>query len=128
MRDQTKDRRRGRGRRGEWLAGLLLRLKGYRILARNWRCALGEIDIVAEQRSCIVFVEVKTRASRSAGSPEEAVTRAKRERLVRLGQAYLGQLRGRARAARFDVIAVESGWPWPKVRHIRDAFRADGLV
>jgi putative endonuclease len=107
---------------------LLLRLKGYRIRARNWRCSLGEIDIVAEQRSIIVFVEVKSRRSTSAGVPEEAVTRSKQERLVRLAQLYLQQLRGPARTGRFDVIAIEPGRLLPRIRHIRDAFRADGLA
>ncbi len=118
---------RGRtARRGERLAALLLRAKGYRIEARNWRCPLGEIDIVAWHRGTLVFVEVKARTGGRAGSPEEAVTREKQRRLVRLAQAYIGR-RAEPPPCRFDVVAV-SGHGWlPAVRHLRGAFRADGL-
>ncbi len=120
---------RGRtARRGEAIASLCLRLKGYRIEARNWRCALGEIDIVAWDGDTLVFVEVKTRAGRSAGSPEEAVTGAKQRRIVGLAQAYLGKRRGDPPPCRFDVVAVEGAAPWPRIRHLRSAFRADGLA
>jgi putative endonuclease len=114
-------------RRGEAAAALLLRLKGYRIEARNWRCRLGEVDIVAWDRDTLVFVEVKTRASRAAGPPEEAVTAAKQRRLVLLAQAFLAQRRGETPPCRFDVVAVESGSPWPRLRHLKAAFRTDGL-
>jgi putative endonuclease len=118
---------RGRtARRGERLAAWLLRAKGYRIEARNWRCPLGEIDIVAWHRDTLVFVEVKTRTGGSAGAPEEAVTGEKQRRLVRLAQAYLGR-RAEPPPCRFDVVAVSGrGW-FPALRHLRGAFRADGL-
>ena len=115
-------------RRGEALAALCLRLKGYRVEARNWRCAFGEIDIVAWDGDTLVFVEVKTRAGRSAGPPEEAVTAAKQRRLVSLAQAYLGRRRGEPPPCRFDVVAVEGRAAWPRIRHVRAAFRADGLA
>ena len=121
------DRRRTVARRGEALAALLLRLKGYRIEARNWRCALGEVDIIAWDRETLVFVEVKARRGTSAGSPEEAVTPAKQLRLVRLAEAYLAHRRGETPPCRFDVVAVGGGSGWPRVRHLRAAFRADGL-
>ncbi len=119
---------RGRtARRGEALAALFLRLKGYRIEARNWRCQLGELDIIAWDGDTLVFIEVKTRTGRTAGSPEEAVTAGKQRRLALLAQAYLGQRRGEPPPCRFDVIAVEGSAPWPRVRHLKTAFRADGL-
>ena len=121
------DRRRDVARRGEALAALLLRCKGYRIAARNWRCALGEVDIIAWQGETLVFVEVKARRDRALGAPEEAVTPAKRQRLVRLAQAYLASRGGTCPPCRFDVVAVE-GRVLPRVRHLRNAFRADGLV
>ena len=127
MRSGVGDRGRT-ARRGEALAALFLRVKGYRIEARNWRCSLGEIDIVASQGDTLVFVEVKTRSGRSAGLPEEAVTPAKRHRLVRLAQAYLGRLRGDPPPCRFDVIAVEGRGAIPRLRHLQAAFRADGLA
>jgi putative endonuclease len=113
-------------RRGETLAALLLRCKGYRIAARNWRCSFGEIDIIAWEREMLVFVEVKARRDRALGAPEEAVTTAKQQRLVRLAQAYLATRSGPPPPCRFDVIAVE-GRTLPRVRHLRNAFRADGL-
>lgn len=127
MQSRVGDRGRT-ARRGEALAALLLRVKGYRIEARNWRCSLGEIDIVAGKGDTLVFVEVKTRAGRSAGSPEEAVTASKQQRLVRLAHAYLAHRSGEIPACRFDVIAVESGRMLPRVRHLQAAFRADGLL
>jgi putative endonuclease len=120
---------RGRtARRGEALAALFLRLKGYRIEARNWRCPLGEIDIVASKGDTLVFVEVKTRAGRSAGLPEAAVTRGKQQRLVRLAQAYLTHCHAEVPPCRFDVVAVEAITPMPRIRHLKAAFRADGLA
>jgi putative endonuclease len=122
------DSRRGTARRGEALAALFLRLKGYRIDARNWRCPLGELDIVAWDRDTLVFVEVKARSGTSAGAPEEAVDARKQARLVQLAQAYLARSRGPTPPCRFDVIAVEGGGLWPRLRHLRAAFRADGMV
>jgi putative endonuclease len=122
------DSRRGTARRGEALAALFLRLKGYRIEARNWRCPLGELDIVARDRDTLVFVEVKARSGASAGAPEEAVDLRKQTRLVQLAQAYLAHCRGSMPPCRFDVIAVEGGGVWPRLRHLRAAFRADGMI
>lgn len=122
------DPRRGTARRGEALAALWLRVKGYRIEARNWRCPLGEIDIVASIGDTLVFVEVKARTGTGAGSPEEAVTTAKQKRLVQLANAYLARRHGETPACRFDVIAVEGGRVLPRVTHLQAAFRADGLI
>jgi putative endonuclease len=123
-----KDPRRGTARRGEVLAVFFLKLKGYRIEARNWRCPRGEIDIVALDHETLVFVEVKARTGTGAGLPEEAVTGAKQRRLVQLAQAYLARRHGETPPCRFDVIAVEGGRLLPRVRHLRAAFRADGLA
>ena len=119
--------RRGTARRGEAIAALFLRLKGYRIEARNWRCPLGEIDIVAWDRDTLVFVEVKARTGTSAGAPQEAVNARKQARLIQLAEAYLARHRGPTPPCRFDVIAVERRRPFPRIRHLRAAFRADGL-
>ena len=72
------------GRRGEQLAAQYLERAGFRILDRNWRCAEGEIDIVAAERRVLVVCEVKTRSGVGYGSPLDAITRAKRSRLRRL--------------------------------------------
>lgn len=122
------DSRRRRARWGEGIAAAWLRLKGYRIEARNWRCPQGELDLVARDGDTLVFIEVKTRASASAGRPEEAVDRRKQARLVRLAQAYLARLGGEPPPCRFDVVAVEGSTLIPRVRHLRAAFRADDLT
>ena len=74
-----------------------------------------------------MFVEVKTRTDRSAGAPEDAVNRRKQQRLVQLAQAYLAKRRDAEVPCRFDVVTVEGRFPLPRVRHLRAAFRADGL-
>jgi putative endonuclease len=117
--------RSGRARRGEALAALLLRLKGYRIEARNWRCPAGELDIVARRGKTLVFVEVKTRRGGAAGPPEDAVDERKRRRLVLLARTYLSRFSGEPPPCRFDVIAVDLAAFVPRLRHLRAAFRAD---
>ena len=77
------------GRRGEQVAVEYLERAGLRILDRNWRCAEGEIDIVAAERQVLVICEVKTRSSTQYGSPLEAITRSKRARLRRLAVRWL---------------------------------------
>lgn len=121
-------RRQSLARQGEALAALWLRLQGFVVEARNWRGGFGEIDIVARRRRLWVFVEVKTRGAGDRFAPEEAVDRRKREQVVRLSRAYLAFRHLGDVPCRFDVIAIR--WPgWlPRLRHYRDAFRADGLV
>jgi putative endonuclease len=105
VRDPT-DRKRF-GASGENLASIWLQEHGYRVLARNWRCPLGELDIVCELGDDIVFVEVKSRRGTLLGAPEEAVTPAKQRRLIRAAQYYLVQRSQEQRSYRIDVVAVE---------------------
>jgi putative endonuclease len=128
MQKKAEARPRKTARWGETLAALLLRFKGYRIEARNWRCPLGEIDIVAWDRGTLVFVEVKARSGTSAGPPEVAVDRRKQGRLVMLAQSYLARRLGELPPCRFDVIAIETRRPVPHLRHLRAAFRADDFM
>jgi putative endonuclease len=100
------DDRQALGRRGENLAARHLTDKGYEIVARNWRCENGELDLVARDSNCLVMVEVRTRRGRALGAPEESVTAAKQARLVTLGQAYI-QETGWLGDWRIDVIAIE---------------------
>jgi len=94
------------GRQGEEIAARHLVAAGYVILARNWRCPAGEVDIVAQQGDTLVVVEVKTRRSRRFGLPEEAITPAKAAVLLACGQ-YLAAEREWAGPWRVDVLAVE---------------------
>lgn len=99
------------GAHGEALAANYLRRHGYAIRETNWRCRLGELDIVAQQQQTLVFVEVRTRSSARLGSPEESVTTAKQRRLAGLAETYLLFLESAGRPWtgpwRIDVVAVE---------------------
>lgn len=97
------------GARGEDIAARYLAARGYRIRERNFRCRLGEIDLVAEDGGVLVFVEVKARRSGRFGLPQEAVTPLKQARLRRLAQYYLLTHGGLERPCRFDVLAVTFG-------------------
>lgn len=93
---------------GERLAAEYLKEQGYHILARNWRCVGGEVDIVAEDVDGLAFIEVKTRRSRVYGAPEEALSPTKVRRLQTAAQAWLAAHTGdRPVDWRIDVVAVE---------------------
>ena len=94
------------GRYGEDVAVAHLEKAGLQILERNWRCALGEIDVVALEGDCLVICEVKTRRSVAAGGPLEAVTRAKLGRLRKLTAAWLAAQERRFENVRIDVVGV----------------------
>ncbi|MFF4778791.1 YraN family protein [Microtetraspora fusca] len=95
------------GRQGEELAAEFLRSRGWSVLARNWRCKAGEIDIVARDGRALVVVEVKTRSGRSHGTAYEAVGRAKLHRLRSLAARWLAEQEERFESVRVDVIALE---------------------
>ena len=101
------DERQKLGRWGEKMAAQHLESQGYVILDRNWRCNRGEIDLVAQEGSVLVFVEVKTRRGRDFGTPEEAITRSKANRLLELGQRYLLERDLEDVEWRVDMVAVE---------------------
>jgi putative endonuclease len=117
--------RRALGIAGEERAAEHLEARGYRIVARNARAGRVEIDLVARRGRLLVFAEVKTRRSRAAGAPEEAVDYRKRERLVHGAAAWLSENPSRGVRVRFDVIACEwdaaRGW---SLRHLEGAFDA----
>jgi len=101
------DRRRALGRLGESLAARELERRGYRIIARNWRCPIGEIDLVAERDDTLVFVEVRTRRGNERGTPQESITPAKQAKLIETAQTYLSENSAEERDWRIDVVAVE---------------------
>jgi putative endonuclease len=95
------------GNTGEKLARDFLKKKGYKIRDTNFRCREGEIDIVAEKKGCLVFVEVRTKASSGFGSPEESVTFAKKEKLIASALTYLNNHQNLPESWRIDFVAVE---------------------
>jgi putative endonuclease len=116
------DNRRFLGDRGEDLAAAFLKKQGYKILERNYRTPLGEVDIIARQRGVLVFIEVKTRRSGKFGSPQEAVHPAKQERLRNLAEYYLSQKRLGEVAVRFDVVGILWQGEKPQIEVIQGAF------
>jgi putative endonuclease len=100
------DRRRQLGDLGERLARDHLIERGFKVLDTNYRCPIGEIDIVAEDGDDLVFVEVRTRRGRELGTPEESITKAKKERLISLAQTYLQEKGVEQRQYRIDLVAV----------------------
>lgn len=109
------------GTKGEELAVKYLKGKGFKIIEKNFRAPFGEIDIIAEDRDTLVFIEVKTRTDDSFGLPFEAVDARKRERMRRIALLYLKNL-GKERPARFDVISIEIKDGSCKIDHIIGAF------
>jgi putative endonuclease len=113
------------GRFGEDLAARHLEAAGLQLLARNWRCADGELDIVARDGDVICFVEVKTRSTTAFGAPVEAMTPAKVARIHRLALRWLNEHGGsvRWRALRFDVVSVVRLAPGgPLLEHLQGVF------
>lgn len=110
------------GRWGEGKAVRYLRRHGYRILARNWRVRIGEIDIIAAKGHDVVFVEVKSGSKPSAIRPELRVGAHKQRKLRALAQAYLRGRRDEAAAIRFDVISVWREGNETKIEHFENAF------
>lgn len=116
-------KRRQLGQWGESVAAYHLEALGWQIVARNWRCARGEIDLVAQAGEILVFVEVKTRRGRALGTPEEGVTPAKGRKLLELAQIYLYKHELADVDWRIDVVAVEldSGGKLLRCDHIPNA-------
>ncbi len=111
------------GPAGEKVAAEHLRRAGYRIVARNYRCPVGEIDLIALDGDSVVFVEVKTRRDTRAADPEVNVTCDKRRRLTRVAKHYLMQKSAQQQPSRFDVVSVVMPSDGkPDVEHFIDAF------
>ena len=117
-------------KKGEALAGKILKKKGYKILKRNYVSKYGEIDIVAYDRGIICFVEVKTRQSENYGPPELAVTKEKRKRIVRTALNYLTINNIEDTDCRFDVVSIlyKEDVNKPDIELLERAFTADDIV
>lgn len=118
------DRRAQVGRRGEDAAAAAYEARGFRVIARNWRCPLGEVDLVVERRGLLVFCEVKARSGTAFGGGFEAVTTAKRRKLRALAEAFLATRDPPPASVRFDVASVHAGPRGPSVQLFEDAFGA----
>ncbi len=112
------------GYEGEQLAVRHLKRLGYRIVCRNYRCLLGEIDIIARHRDVLVFVEVKSRRSQAFGSPKQAITPAKQHKLSQVAWHYLQKHDLTETKARFDVVTVSGTKGAPLFEVIENAFES----
>lgn len=115
------------GQAGETLACRHLESRGLLVLARNFRCRSGEVDVIARDGDTTVFVEVKERAGVTHGEACEAVTPGKRRRIVRAARIYAASRGLSESPLRFDVVSID----WmddgrPRIRHDASAFDADG--
>ena len=107
---------------GETIAARHLKKKGYKILDRNYRTKLGEIDIVAKDKDTIVFVEVKARRSSQYGSPKWAVTPKKQRKISMAALFYLKETKQIRAKARFDVVSITAIEEEPRIEIIKNAF------
>lgn len=119
MVESAADDRRALGALGEQVAVEHLVSLGFEVVERNWRCRLGEIDVVAREGAVLVAVEVKTRRSAATGHPLEAITAAKAARLRTLMARWLATHDARAPQVRLDAVAVWAG------RGAREAHRVE---
>jgi len=117
-----------KGKSGEDHAANFLRLKGYRVLERNYRVGQGEIDLIARRGGTLVFVEVKTRRGKAQGTPLEAVTAHKVKRLSAAAAVYLAAHPQERGDCRFDIVTLGPGknlLGLLKIRHLENAFSTD---
>ena len=122
--DELLPTRYRKGRISEEVAAVFAEAHGLLILERNFRCPLGEIDLIAQDGPTIVFVEVRSRYGMGYGLPQESVTREKQKRLTQLAQWYLKARRLEGRSARFDVLAILWKGQEPEITWIPNAFEA----
>jgi putative endonuclease len=120
--------RRWFGTRAERAAARFLQQQGYRIVARNYTCSRGELDLVAVDKDCVVFVEVRSTGNEDESRPASSVDAIKQRRLTDLALHFLQKHRLLNHPARFDVLTVS--WPadqrQPSITHHRNAFEAVG--
>lgn len=110
------------GKRGEDLALKRLKKLGYKKIVRNYRCPLGEVDLIAEDSGTLVFIEIKTRRGRSTGYAKEAVDARKRRQLSKVALAYMKSNDCIDTSARFDVVAISLWGDKTRIEVIKNAF------
>ena len=116
------DERHQLGEGGESLAVKLLKKDGYKIIEQNYRCKLGEIDIIAKDGDVLTFVEVKARRADEFEGPKSAVTPQKKRKISMVALHYLKETEQMDKKARFDVVAIRSFPEHPDAQIIKNAF------
>ena len=110
------------GERGEELAFRKIKSLGYKKIIKNYRCSLGEVDLVAKDGNTLVFIEIKTRKGRPIGFAKEAVNIRKQKQLSKVALAYMKANNCCDVSARFDVVAISMGSGPPQIEVIQNAF------
>ena len=110
------------GSLGEELATRKVKRLGYKCIERNYRCSLGEIDLIAKDKDCLVFIEIKTRKGRSTGFAKEAVNQRKMRQISKVALSYMKSNNCCDTRARFDVVAVNITGDREEIEVIKDAF------
>lgn len=117
-----QDQRQVFGQEGERIAERYLSKKGYRLVERNYRCPMGEVDLIVLDRRVIVFVEVKTRHDDRFGPPLESVHPRKQRKMIKAALWFLSEHKLHNREARFDVVGISLAGQEPVVEHVENAF------
>lgn len=110
------------GKLGEELALKKIKSLGYKSITRNYRCPLGEVDVIAKDGDCLVFIEIKTRRGRSLDYAKEAIDKRKRRQLSKVALAYMKSMNCSDVESRFDVVAISLNEGREQIEVIKNAF------
>jgi len=114
------------GKKGEDEAVSCLRGHGYKIIERNYRTKLGEIDIIADYEGCICFVEVRAKNNTAFGFPEETILKKKQLSISKAALTYIKKFKLENKSCRFDVVSIKGvDSPYPEIKLIKNAFDLD---
>ena len=114
------------GKRGEEIAVSYLKRQGYKIIERNYKTKLGEIDIIADCEGCICFIEVRTRNNQAFGLPEETILKKKQLQITKTALAYIKRYDLEDKNCKFDVVSVQNVDSLePEIKLIKNAFDLD---
>ncbi len=110
------------GKRGEEIAFKKIKKLGYKCIERNYRCPLGEIDLIARHKDCLVFIEIKTRKGRDTGYAKEAINPRKKRQISKSALYYMKENNCCDTRSRFDVVAISIRQEEPEIEVIQNAF------
>ncbi len=114
------------GKKGEGLAVSYLKKQGYKIIERNYKTKLGEIDIITDCKGCICFIEVRARNNQVFGLPEETILKKKQLQVSKAALAYIKRYKLEDKSCRFDVVSIKGvDSPDPEIKLIKNAFDLD---
>lgn len=119
------DQRKILGEKGELIAEKLLREEGYQILKKNYRNRYGEIDIIAQDKEYLCFVEVRMRTSEDCGTPEESITMSKQNQIIKVAKGFICEQQNDDFYMRFDVVTIEDVDNINSIQLIRNAFEVN---